>query len=95
MKLLWKVWKYEENLESIGATVDLAPVDISKIASNTQAFVEHIIEYAAPAVQPEQPVKALPKKEAAKAVEEVQMGASVPVAAIIEQLKGYAEKKHF
>lgn len=95
VKLLRNVWKYQENLEAIDVTVDPEAADVQKIASDTQKFVEQIIEYTAPAVEPDQPVKALPKKEVAKAVEEAQLGASVPVAAIIEQLKGYASKNAF
>lgn len=95
VKLLWKVWKYQENLETLGATVDPDSADISEIASDTQKLVEQIIEYVAPAVEPDQSVKALPKKEATKAIEDAQLGASVPVAAILEQLKSYATKNAF
>lgn len=95
VKLLWKVWKYQENLNTLGTTLDPDSADISKIASDTQKFVEQIIEYAAPAIEPDQPVKALPKKEATKAIEEAQLGASVPVAQVLGMLKIYAAKNAF
>lgn len=68
----------------------------SKIISDqTQVLVGEIVEYFAPAVEPDQPVNLLSKKEATQAIEDSQLGATVPVATIIGLLKAYAEQKAF
>lgn len=38
VKLLWKVWKYQENLDALGATVDPAATNIIQIASDVREF---------------------------------------------------------
>lgn len=95
VKLLYRVWRYQENLDALGAIVGPNSAGIPQIASDAQKFVEAIIEYAAPAVEPDQEIKTLPKKEAVKAIEEAQMGTSVPVAQVLEMLKIYATKNAF
>lgn len=95
VKLLYKVWKYKESVEVLGASVSPEEADVEKIASDTQVLIGEIIEHFAPAVEPDQPTQALPKKEVKQAIEDSQLGSSVPVATIIGLLKNYATKNAF
>lgn len=83
--------------------VDHLNVEITKfnegakaISEQAQEVIKDVVEYWAPPVEPEVPKKnTVTKTEAREAVEESQMGASVLLANVIEELKGYAAKQAF
>lgn len=78
--------------------IDLVNFDegAKAISTQTQEALKDIVEYWAPPVEPEvQKKNQVTKTEAREAIEESQMGASVLLANVLEELKGCAAKQAF
>ncbi|MCM1218206.1 MAG: hypothetical protein NC548_27285 [Lachnospiraceae bacterium] len=99
IKLQRTIWRYQENLQELGVSeTDVASlkIDTKAISTQTQEVIKDIVEYWAPPVEPEvQKKDQVTKKEAREAIEESQMGTSILMANVLEELKGYAAKQAF